>query len=314
MTRVAIVYHPIYAKHITPLGHPESRERYLVVEKALRKEKLVFDWVLARSATQEELLLCHSQEYINKVLEETGVCVSIAELSTGDVTICSDSFEVASYAVGGVLTACDLVFTKRVQNAFCPTRPPGHHATENRGMGFCIFNNVACGARYVQKRYGVKRVLIVDWDVHHGNGTQDIFEQDSSVLYFSTHQKGLYPGTGDEKDRGSGSAVGTKVNHPILPGKKSREEVIHVFEKELALFLERYPPECIFISCGFDAHEHDPLGKFSLTTDDFGHLTALMVGYAKKYCEGRLISVLEGGYNLEVLGECAARHVEMLAK
>ena len=197
----AIVYHPIYTKHVTPRGHPECAERVLSIQKALQKSAIPgVEWLVPRSGSREDLLLCHSAEYIALVQKEVNECKGsffqpIRLLSTGDVTICTDSFEAALYAVGGVLTACDWVCENK-GNVFVIARPPGHHATKNQGMGFCIFNNVACGARYVQKKYGLKRVLIIDWDVHHGNGTQDIFNDDPSVLYFSTHQKGIYPGTG----------------------------------------------------------------------------------------------------------------------
>src|SRR6185295_15172023 len=239
---------------------------------------------------------CHSKEYIDLVHREIVQLPpgAILPLSTGDVMICQKSYDVALQAVGGVLVATDAVMTGQANNAFCIVRPAGHHATASMGMGFCLFNNVAIGARYVQKKYGVKRVLIVDWDVHHGNGTQAIVWSDPSIFYFSTHQAGIYPHTGFVEEIGAGNIM----NCPILGGPHSRKEVFQAFIEGLKPAMELFQPEVVFFFCGFDAHREDPLGGLDLTDRDFFELTIIVKEIARNYATGHLISVLEGGYNL----------------
>jgi acetoin utilization deacetylase AcuC-like enzyme len=269
-------------------------------------------------ATCEELLLCHAEEYVRLVEKEAKVCFGTSHddgsrfLSTGDVSISSSGFDIARLAAGGVLTAVDAVFEQKAPNAFCVVRPPGHHACSNRGMGFCLFNSVAIGARYAMRRYQIKKVLIVDWDVHHGNGTQEIFNCDPDVFYFSTHQEGIYPGTGLADDWGEKEAAHTKLNCPIAPGEGSREAVLLAFQEKLLPAMKLFQPECVFVSCGFDAHRLDPLGGMNLTEDDFYHLTRLVQEIAHTYAHGRLISVLEGGYDLRALALSSVAHVQAL--
>ena len=317
-----IVADPISLKHITGWGHPESPDRYTAIVSALEKEGLKFpaNTLKPQPASESHLLLCHTADYIRivqddiKKVEALGILDGQYTLSTGDVQICPDSWEAALMAVGAVLIGIDTVMTGKAAHVFAVVRPPGHHACKDRGMGFCLFNNAAIGARYAQKKYGIKKILIVDWDVHHGNGTQDIFDDDPSVFYFSTHQAGIYPGTGMSEERGTGAAKGTKMNIPIAAGSSSRRQVLQAFRGPLVEAMKSFQPELIMISAGFDAHEADPLGGMNLTDEDFGELTKIMVDLADQYAQGRLVSVLEGGYNLEALASSAIAHVHSMIK
>jgi acetoin utilization deacetylase AcuC-like enzyme len=262
-----------------------------------------------RAATEEELLLCHTPEYLRTAKHD--VLSGRPSLTTGDTDITPNSWDVAAQAVGGVLNAVDAVATGAARNAFCAVRPPGHHATAGRGMGFCFFNNAALAARYAQRRHGLGRVLIVDWDVHHGNGTEDIFYRDPTVFYFSTHQWPLYPGTGRADETGEGAGVGTTMNFPF-PAGSGREEVLGAVEASLAPAAERFRPDLLVISAGFDSRLGDPLGRFTLTDRDFADLTRAVMQIAARHAGGRVVSVLEGGYNLDGLASAAAAHVEAL--
>jgi acetoin utilization deacetylase AcuC-like enzyme len=297
-----IVADPFSKEHITGFDHPEKPERYDAIMKVLKGYTIH----PPRDATKDDILRCHTQEYFEIV--QSDIKAGMKTLSTGDVQISSKSYEVALRAAGAILTAVDLVMQNVTKKVFCVVRPPGHHACSNQGMGFCIFNNIAIGARYAQEKYKIKRVLIVDWDVHHGNGTQEIFHQDPSVFYFSTHQYPLYPGTGAAEDVG----VGTTLNIPIAVGNKSREEVIRAYEKTLQVVMDRFRPELVMISSGFDAHEDDPLGGLKLKTEDFATLTEAVKKVADKFASGRIISVLEGGYNLKAIAASAKAHVDAL--
>lgn len=308
-----IITSPLFLSHKTGLGHPERPERVAVIYEALRKEDRTF--CAPRKALREELLLCHTDDYVGLVEKEVNALQnSLAMLSTGDVVISKDSYEVALYAVGAVLTAVDAVMSGQAKNAFCIVRPPGHHAESKRGMGFCLFNNVAIGARYVQKKYGIKRVLIVDFDVHHGNGTQEIFYEDPSVFYFSTHEAGIYPGTGFADERGVGAGYGANKNVLIRADAHARKKVLEAFEKDLASCMEAFQPEWVFISAGFDAHKEDPIGGLNLEDQDFYVLTQVICQLAKKYAQDRVVSVLEGGYNLEAIARAAVAHVKALGE
>ena len=233
-------------------------------------------------------------------------------LSTGDTDVNRRSFEVALHATGTCLNAVDLVFQKKAGNAFCIVRPPGHHAGPARGMGFCLFNNIAIAARYAQRRYGIERVAIADWDVHHGNGTQDIFYTDPSVFFFSTHQHPWYPGTGASSETGEGAGKGFTLNCP-LPAGSGRDEIFGAFRDQFAPRMEAFRPDLVLISAGFDSRNGDPLGRFLLSDGDFRDLTSFMLEIAHSYSGGRFVSVLEGGYDLNGLSHAVSAHVHSLA-
>ncbi|MDZ4797082.1 MAG: histone deacetylase [Bryobacteraceae bacterium] len=302
---------PLYKQHAPGEAHPERPERLDAVTAALERggHRKQMTRIEPRPASIEELAAVHSREYIDLAHRE--IRRGVRQLSTGDTDVMPRSLDVALQAAGGVMNAVDAVFSGRVKNAFCAVRPPGHHATPTKGMGFCIFNNVAVAARYAQRKHGAERVLIVDWDVHHGNGTQDTFWRDGSVLFFSTHQYPWYPGTGAADERGEGNGKDKILNRPFDAGA-GREEIYGVFREDLVPAAKHFKPDFVLISAGFDSRVGDPLGRFRLTDDDFRDLTRLMMDIAEDHCEGRLVSVLEGGYSLEGLGAGVAAHVGTL--
>lgn len=307
----------VYTQHLTGHFHPEQPARIIAIDQALKESNLEFKKIKPRFAPENDILLCHKKEYLKLVKEEVDSLpndITIKLLSTGDAPISTFSWDIARLAVGGALEAVDQVMKAPNSTAFAAVRPPGHHATSSQGMGFCIFNNVAIAARYAQKKYGLSRILIADWDVHHGNGTQEIFYEDPSVFYFSTHEKGLYPNTGFEFETGAGAGIGATLNCPIVPTTTSRIEVIHAFEKTLTQKMESFQPELVLISAGFDAHQADPLGHFNLTENDFQTLTYALKAIANKYAQGRIVSVLEGGYNLPALASSVVSHIKALIR
>ncbi|MBI1897063.1 MAG: histone deacetylase [Acidobacteria bacterium] len=302
-----------YKRHRTGRGHPERPARYSAIERALADGGFTeaMPRVQPRAAREEELLACHTPGYLEII--ERDSAEGLEQLSTGDTPIGARSLEVALEAAGGVLNAVDAVLGGSVRSAFCAVRPPGHHATAARGMGFCIFNNVAIAARYAQRKHGVERVLIADWDVHHGNGTQDIFYRDPTVYFFSTHQWPWYPGTGPAIETGEGAGEGTTLNCPF-PAGSGREEIAGAFREKLTPAANAFRPELILISAGFDSRIGDPLGRFTLTDDDFAELTHIMLELADRHCRGRLVSVLEGGYSLSGLAAAVTAHLRALAE
>jgi acetoin utilization deacetylase AcuC-like enzyme len=310
--RTALLSDPIYKQHDPGPGHPERPERYDAVMQALNQAGIVktLSRVEARAASEDEIAACHSRSYIEKVKRE--ITGGAHELSTGDTNVSSRSFDVALKAAGGVLNAVDAVVGRKAGNAFCVLRPPGHHARPEQGMGFCVFNNVAIAARYAQHKHGIARVLIADWDVHHGNGTQDIFYTDGSVFFFSTHQYPWYPGTGPANETGEGKGQGCTMNCPF-PAGAGRSEIVTAFRQRLVPAAEHFKPELVLISAGFDSRIDDPLGRFTLSDQDFADLTTIMLEIAAKHANGRLVSVLEGGYNLSGLASAAVAHVKALS-
>jgi len=308
-----IVADVCYREHRTSRRHPECPERFDAalagIQDSVSESRLVD--IPVREASLEELALCHSPRYIQAVSED--VMMGRPTLRTGDTDLSPLSFDVARRAVGGTLSAVDAVLDGSVKNAFCVLRPPGHHAEADRGMGFCIFNNAAVAARYAQRCEGVDRVLIADWDVHHGNGTQWIFYDDPSVFYFSTHQWGNFPGTGRRNDEGAGDGRGATLNIP-LPGGAGRAEVLGAFRQKLIPAMKQFKPQFVIISAGFDCEAGDPLGGFGLVEEDFVDLTSVMMEIADEYADGRLVSVLEGGYRLEGLRSLCGAHVNRLAQ
>lgn len=308
MSQTALLLDDYLTRHVTELGHPECPERLVVIRKALEGFTDVV-LVPSRRADLTEVSLCHHPSYVEGVLSL--IAAGQTELAGGDVSVCSQSGEVALHAVGGVIDAVDAVLSGRAKNAFCAVRPPGHHARPAAAMGFCLFNNVAIAARYAQKNHSVQRVAIIDWDVHHGNGTQEIFYSDGSVLFFSTHQWPWYPGTGHSSERGEGEGFGLTINCP-LPAGSGRAEFMEAFRTRLLPALNKHQPELLIVSAGFDSRAGDPLGQLLLTDKDFADLTDLLLDFAIGACGGRLVSVLEGGYNLAGLGKAVASHVARL--
>lgn len=304
---------PACWEHRTPTDHPERPQRLDVIINALTRAELMdqLDRLPARRATEKEILLCHTQEYYQRVCAE--ITDGFPCLSTGDTYVGPSSLEAALHAAGASLAAVDAVIQRRSRNAFCAVRPPGHHATADAGMGFCIFNNAAIAARYAQRTHGVERVLIVDWDVHHGNGTQDIFYNDGTVFYFSVHQSPAYPGTGREEERGVGPGLGTTMNAPLPSGAKG-EEVLATLRSRLFPAMRSFKPELVIISAGFDARTEDPLGDFLLEDHDFEAMTTLVMQIAALTAGGRVVSILEGGYNLNGLAKAVAAHVRTLVE
>lgn len=311
MVHTGLVADAQVKKHYTGPEHPERAARYSAVMNRLEWTGLTHDLVRlpSRVATDDELALVHTRPYLALVDRE--VAEKRHHLSTGDTDICPESGAVARLAAGCVLSAVDAVFAGEVQNAFCVVRPPGHHANAHTGMGFCLFNNIAVAARYARYKHAAERVLIVDWDVHHGNGTQDIFYCDGHVLFFSTHQSPWYPGTGARNETGEGNGAGKIVNCP-LPAGSGRAEIAGAFREQLLPAAAAFHPDLVLISAGFDSRMNDPLGHFLLTDADFKELTGMVLDIAGKFCSGRLVSVLEGGYNLEGLALAAEAHVRAL--
>jgi acetoin utilization deacetylase AcuC-like enzyme len=300
-----LLSHPVCLAHETGTGHPEHPGRLTAVLDALGE--VGFSGLLRQQAplaSTEQLCLAHTPQYVQSVLAAIPDSGLLA--LDGDTIIGSQSGLAARAAAGAVIAAVDAVFMAKADNVFCATRPPGHHAEHDRAMGFCLFNSIAIGARHAIAKHGCKRVAIADFDVHHGNGTQDIFYSDPAVFYASTHQMPLYPGTGAGDQTGSGNIH----NVPLAPGSGS--SAFRDAWKILLASIEKHAPDLILVSAGFDAHEHDPLAGLRVQTDDFQWLAQSLLRLAGKCCNARLVSVLEGGYNEQVLGECAAGHVRSL--
>ncbi len=304
---VGLAADEICKQHLPGGGHAECPERFDTVVRALAD--LPVTPIPARQATEDEIALLHNRRYIRTA--ERDIASGFGELSTGDTNVSAGSWEAALHAAGSVLQAVDMVAEGKLRNAFCVVRPPGHHATPDRGMGFCVFNSIAIGARYAQQHHRLGRVLIVDWDVHHGNGTQDAFYDDGSVLFFSTHQFPWYPGTGSANETGYGAGEGKTINCPF-PAGSDRQQIVGAFEQKLTAAADEFKPDLVLISAGFDSRAGDPLGQFLLTDADFVDLTNLMLAIADKHSGGRLVSVLEGGYNLPGLQAAARAHVQAL--
>jgi acetoin utilization deacetylase AcuC-like enzyme len=318
----ALIYDPIFLEHLTPSQHPERPQRVEVAIKVLealgwlKRDGLLL--LPPRAATVDELAAIHEREYISRVEK---ACQKVArEAETGgpktrffatDTYVSAKSYEVALKAAGAPLTAIDAILEGRANNAYCLVRPPGHHAVPESAMGFCLFNNVAVAARYAIDHHGMERVMIIDYDVHHGNGTQEVFYADPRVLYFSLHQAPFYPGTGLAEERGEGPGFGTTINVP-LPAKTTFDSYKAVFRQVMMPAADRFRPQMILVSAGFDAHWNDPIGDMNLSTAGFAQLNMILVELANLLCDGRLVMVQEGGYSLDAMGACVATSVNIL--
>jgi acetoin utilization deacetylase AcuC-like enzyme len=301
--QTGLVYSGAYLKHDTGEKHPERKERLETLTNRLKAdgvwEKLVV--IEPSPASVETLSLVHSSEYI---AEAARACRDGAPfLHSKDTPVSKDSFETARLAAGGALTAADAVMAGKVKNTFCAVRPPGHHALKNKAMGFCLFNNIAVTARYLQKKYNLKKILVVDFDVHHGNGTEEIFREDPGVLYFSVHRAPFYPGTGGEKGKRPGAFS------EGMPKGSGDKDYLKVFGKIFSPAAMEFKPDFVLVSAGFDAAEGDPLGGMAVTPDGYAGITRIIMDAAEKCCRGRLVSVLEGGYGAESLPKSAEAHI-----
>jgi acetoin utilization deacetylase AcuC-like enzyme len=299
--------HPACLDHQTPFGHPERPDRIRAIERALEKER--FTSLIREQAPMAEmdsLALAHPEEYIRN-LRDISPREGLVRIDE-DTVMSPGTYEAALRGAGGAVQAVDEVMTGKATNAFVAMRPPGHHAERVRAMGFCFFNNAAIAARHAQRRHGAERVAIFDWDVHHGNGTQDIFWSDGTVLYCSTHEAPLYPGTGSLSETGD---HGTIVNAPLRAGDGT-EAFREAVETVILPRIDDFAPDLIVISAGFDAHWRDPLASLNLTESDFAWATQKLMNLAERHCGRRIVSVLEGGYDLEGLSRSVAFHLDAL--
>ncbi|MGR9195799.1 histone deacetylase family protein [Rhizobium leguminosarum] len=303
--------HPIFLEHVTPAGHPERSDRIRAINVALEHPN--FERLERRQAPQaneDAVLLAHPEEHLIAIMREIPEEEGEINQIEADTYASSKSLQAALTGIGGAMAAVDDVFTGRADNVFVAARPPGHHAEKMTAMGFCFFNNAAIAARHAQKTHGAERIAIVDWDVHHGNGTQDIFWDDASVLFCSTHQMPLYPGTGAKDEKGTHNTI---VNAPLSPNVGS-DHFREAFKSRVLPALDDFRPDLIIISAGFDAHHRDPLAQINLTGEDFDWATGRVLELADRYAKNRVVSLLEGGYDLEGLAESAGMHILRMMK
>ena len=302
-----LLTHPSFKRHETPQGHPERVDRIRAVEHVLEDERFAALWrEEAPIADRSSILTCHPEHHIEAI--ERALPIEGYAPIDSDTVMSPGSLEASLRGVGASTRAVDAVLSGEARNAFAAIRPPGHHAEHATAMGFCFFNNAAIAARYAQKKFGIDRVAIIDWDVHHGNGTQDIFWNDASVMYCSTHEMPLYPGTGARDERGENDNI---VNAPLSAGdggEMFRDAFTHVILPRLT----KFAPELVIISAGFDAHWRDPLANLNLEERDFSWATQRLMDIADKHANGRVVSLLEGGYDLEGLSRSVAVHVSTL--
>ncbi len=308
----AFFYHPDFLRHNPGPHHPERPERLIRIVDRLKADQCweQLTHCEPQPASEDTIALVHDRQYIRLARRE--IQEGRGHLSTGDTAVCKESSRAALLAAGAVTGAVDLVLAGRAANAFCAVRPPGHHARPQRGgMGFCVFNNLAIGARHAQQVHGVERLLIVDWDVHHGNGTQDTFYSDGRVLQFHTQQRGIYPGTGWEYEQGAGAAKGQVMNFPLPPGTGNRQ-FQQLYQEKLVPAARRFKPQMIFVSAGYDSHKDDPLGSLALDEAGFAALARIVRSLADELCRGRLVMVLEGGYNPQATAASVSATVGVL--
>jgi len=308
--RIGLAYDDSFLGHDTGPWHPESPERLKAVMEKVNSMDLDYEEIDPREASRDELQLIHDSTYVESILnlDPRGTV-----MLDPDTAFSPGTKTAALRAVGAVLDSVDGIMEGRLDRSFCPVRPPGHHAEPARAMGFCIFNNIAVGAAYALASKGIERAAIVDWDVHHGNGTQKAFYASDRVFYISLHQYPHYPGTGSDKETGMGSGEGYNLNIPMRSGSDDDDYRV-ALEEKIVPALNDFRPELIFISAGFDAHMYDPLAGIGLSTEFYGEMTDYLKHVAEKHCAGRIISVLEGGYNLDILKETVKVHLTELAR
>ncbi len=313
MLSTALLYDPVFLHHHTGVHHPERSERLSAAYHLLGAQTWFknLHHLNSEKAQLGRVKEVHNPAYINRVAQ--ACAQGLGHVDSPDVAISNASYNVALNAVGGVLCVADAVMAHQADNGFAMIRPPGHHAEVDAAMGFCLFNSIAIAARYLQKNYHLERVLILDWDVHHGNGTQHIFEQDPSVFYISLHQFPHYPGTGALSETGFGQGRGATLNCPMSPGSGDAQYMA-AFKQIILPAAKNFAPDAVLISAGFDAHMADPLGSINLQTQSYVWMTQMMMELADQHCDGRLISVLEGGYDLNALAESVKEHIRILSQ
>jgi acetoin utilization deacetylase AcuC-like enzyme len=311
MRKTAVVVDPEYLKHEPGEFHPERPERIQVLlDYSDELDRQRFQILPPEAAIRADIETCHTAEYIS-LIESTSWKNHYA--LDGDTITCRDSFGVGLLAVGGLLRLLDSVAAGESQNGFALVRPPGHHALKNQAMGFCLFNTIAIGAEHLKRTQGAKRVLIMDWDVHHGNGTQEAFYDDPSVLFISTHQYPYYPGTGAIEETGSGAGEGYTINVP-LPAGCADAEYLRVFDDIIGPAVKKFAPDWVLVSAGFDSHRRDPLGGMAVTERGFAGMARRLLGLADQYCGGKIAFLLEGGYDLAALRNSVAAVLEVMQR
>ncbi len=309
MQKIGLVLDNIFQKHRIPL-HPESPYRLKWIEDYLQEQKLLLlgKSIVPVKADPADLLMVHSEEYVDILQQEIHEGYHFFDADTG---LCKDSFETVLYCAGSVMSAVDNVIREDLSRVLCLIRPPGNHAGRERGLGFCLVNNVALGVRYLQSRYDIKNIIVIDFDVHHGNGTQSIFYEDDTVFYFSTHEMSKYFRNGSKREKGAGKGRGFNANFPLMP-HSGEKEILEVYMNNLEKIFRFFDPEFIFISAGFDAHGLDPFSTLNWESTTYYKITRMIVELSQYYCEGRIISVLEGGYDKTGLTESLGYHFRAL--
>lgn len=311
MNKTGYISDPFYLKHKNE-PHPENPGRLNAIQKNIESSKYYNNLTLIqpRKATVEDIAKVHGTGYIRSVEDS---CRNGVRNLDADTVISADSYQAALLSAGAGLEALDKILEGTVGNAFCAVRPPGHHAEQNKAMGFCLFNNVGVIARYAQDVKNIQKIFIFDWDVHHGNGTQHSFYKDSSIYYSSIHQYPFYPGTGGVDETGTGDGLGSNLNLPMR-AYSCDTDYINIIEHKLIPVIQKFNPDLIIISAGFDAHENDPLAQINLSTDCYGKMTQKLMEIANDVCNGRILSMLEGGYDYSALADSVQLHVETLSR
>ena len=309
--KTGFIHDDRFLEHDTGPGHPECSARLSSTISYLQTQPWYDGLIQIKScdARIEDIMTIHDAAYIKHAEE---VCrAGNGFLDSMDVSVCTESYDIALLAAGSAMQLADKIINRDIDNGFALLRPPGHHAEQTMALGFCVFNNIAILARYLQNTYQLNKIAIIDWDVHHGNGTQHLFEEDPSVLYISTHQYPFYPGTGSYAETGRGKGAGATLNCPV-PAGTNDEDYRLIFKQTILPKLNDFKPEMVLISAGFDAHAADPLANINLNTNSYQWMTEQIMDIAHQFCEDRIISLLEGGYNLDALPKCIATHLTTL--